>query len=78
MLKYGAFLQTVFDFLIIALAIFLAVKLMNRLKRKEEEAEEPATPSNAVTNCLHPCTITLCPEKIHTKLPDNAFKEKTY
>ena len=31
-LKYGAFLQAVFDFLIIAAAIFLAVKAINRLK----------------------------------------------
>lgn len=44
LLKYGAFLQTVFDFLIIALAIFLAIKAMNKFKRKEEAAA-PAAPS---------------------------------
>jgi large conductance mechanosensitive channel len=38
-LKYGKFLQTCVDFLIIAWAIFIAVKLINRLKR-----EEPAAP----------------------------------
>jgi large conductance mechanosensitive channel len=32
LLKYGAFLQNVFDFLIIALAIFAAIKAINRLK----------------------------------------------
>jgi large conductance mechanosensitive channel len=42
LLKYGAFLQTVFDFLIVALAIFIAIKMMNKMKRKEEEA--PAAP----------------------------------
>ena len=40
-LKYGKFLQTCLDFLIIAWAIFLIVKLINRLKREEEK---PATP----------------------------------
>lgn len=42
-INYGAFLQTTFDFVIVALAIFIAIKMINRLKRKE--AEEPATPS---------------------------------
>ena len=41
-LKYGAFLQTVFDFVIVALAIFIAIKAMNKLKRKQDEA--PAAP----------------------------------
>jgi len=41
-IRYGAFLQTVFDFIIVAFAIFLAVKMINRLKRKEEVA--PSTP----------------------------------
>ncbi|MBZ0072143.1 MAG: large-conductance mechanosensitive channel protein MscL [Gammaproteobacteria bacterium] len=41
-LNYGTFIQTVFDFVIVAFAIFIAIKAMNRLKRKEEEA--PATP----------------------------------
>ena len=34
-LKYGKFIQTCLDFLIIAWAIFLIVKLINRLKREE-------------------------------------------
>lgn len=41
-LKYGKFLQTCVDFLIIAWAIFIVVKLINRLKREEEKAAEPA------------------------------------
>lgn len=41
-IKYGQFIQTVFDFLIVAFAIFIAIKAMNSLKRKEEEA--PAAP----------------------------------
>ena len=41
-LGYGAFIQSIVDFLIIAAAIFVAIKVMNNLKRKEEEA--PAAP----------------------------------
>lgn len=35
-LNYGVFIQTVVDFLIVAFAIFLVVKWMNSLKKKEE------------------------------------------
>jgi large conductance mechanosensitive channel len=42
-IQFGAFLNTVIQFAIIALAIFLVVKLMNRLIRKEEAA--PAAPA---------------------------------
>ncbi len=42
--KYGKFLQTCVDFLIIAWAIFLLVKLINRLKREEQAAPAPAAP----------------------------------
>jgi large conductance mechanosensitive channel len=42
-LNYGKFIQTVFDFAIVALAIFLAIKVMNKLK-KAEEAAPPAPP----------------------------------
>lgn len=46
-LKYGAFLQTVFDFVIIALAIFIAIKAMNKLKRKQDEAPAAAPAPSA-------------------------------
>ena len=39
---YGKFIQTVIDFIIIAFAIFMAVKGMNKLKRNQEVA--PAAP----------------------------------
>ena len=42
MLKYGAFLQTVFDFTIVAFAIFMVIKAMNSMQKKAEEA--PAAP----------------------------------
>ena len=44
-LNYGMFIQNIFDFLIIAFAIFMAIKGMNSLKKKEEAAPEaPAAP----------------------------------
>lgn len=49
-LKYGAFLQTVVDFLIIAWVIFIAIKMINRLKR-EAPPPEPvpvATPEDTL------------------------------
>ena len=49
LVKYGAFIQTIVDFTIIAFAIFVAVKVINRLKRKQEEAPPaPAEPSDEV------------------------------
>jgi len=36
MIKYGMFINTVIDFLIIAFSIFMMVKVMNTLKKKEE------------------------------------------
>jgi large conductance mechanosensitive channel len=45
LLRYGAFIQTLFDFAIVAFAIFLVVKAMNALQRKKAEAPAaPATP----------------------------------
>lgn len=42
-INYGLFINTAIDFLIIALSIFMVVKALNKMKRKEEEkpTEEP-------------------------------------
>jgi large conductance mechanosensitive channel len=45
-LRYGTFLQTLVDFLIIAWAIFLVVKAINRMKREQPPA--PAAPPEEV------------------------------
>jgi large conductance mechanosensitive channel protein len=47
-IKYGMFIQNIFDFIIIALCIFLMIKGINKLKKKEKEipAPAPAEPSN--------------------------------
>ena len=42
-IRYGVFLQALFDFVIVAFAIFLLVKLINNLRRKAEAA--PAVPA---------------------------------
>jgi len=42
--RYGKFVQTTVDFLIIAWAVFLAVKLFNRLKREAAAPAAPAAP----------------------------------
>jgi large conductance mechanosensitive channel len=45
-IKYGAFINTVLDFVIIAFAIFMVIKAMNAAKKKEEEKPaEPPKPS---------------------------------
>lgn len=41
-IKYGAFIQAIINFIIIAFAIFMMIKLMNSMKKQEEEA--PAAP----------------------------------
>lgn len=46
LIKYGVFINTLLDFLIVAFAIFMVVKGMNALKKKEEAAAaEPAKPA---------------------------------
>ncbi len=44
LLKYGVFVQTIVDFLIIAFAIFMVVKAMNSVTAKDESEAEPAAP----------------------------------
>jgi large conductance mechanosensitive channel len=61
-LSYGNFLQTVFDFIIVAFAIFMMIKAMNRLKKKEEEKAAPAEPT--------------AQEKLLTEIRDILKKEK--
>ena len=66
-LNYGMFLQSVIDFLLMALCIFLFVKLINKLKKPEPAAPVPAARKcpycmgvvdPAATRCPH-CTSQL-------------------
>lgn len=40
-MNWGAWVQTIVDFLIVAFCIFVAIKAINQLKRKEKDAPEP-------------------------------------
>jgi large conductance mechanosensitive channel len=44
LIKYGAFIQTVFDFVIIALVLFAAIKGINKLKKPAPAAAAPPAP----------------------------------
>ena len=59
-INYGVFLNTVLDFLIVAFVIFLLIRQINRLKRKEEE--KPST-SKDCSFCFSaiPIKATRCP-----------------
>jgi large conductance mechanosensitive channel len=46
LVKYGMFLQNIFDFLIIAAAIFMALRVINRLKTPPPPAAAPAPPAD--------------------------------
>jgi large conductance mechanosensitive channel len=60
--KYGVFINTVLDFVIVAFAIFMVIKQMNRLKRKEE-APPPAPTTRECPKCFStiPIKATRCP-----------------
>jgi len=48
LLKYGAFLQTTFDFLIIAIVIFIAIRGINKLKKPAPPATDAPPPRQEV------------------------------
>ncbi|MDO6409976.1 large-conductance mechanosensitive channel protein MscL [Pantoea phytobeneficialis] len=45
-MEYGVFIQSIFDFVIVALAIFIAIKLMNKLYKKKEVEKADPKPTN--------------------------------
>lgn len=62
-LNYGLFINTIINFLIIALSIFLVVRLINKSKKKEEAAPAPAPTTKACDFCKSEISIeaTRCP-----------------
>ena len=48
-LNYGVFIQNVFDFIIIAFAIFMMIKALNKLKKPEEKVKELTTEEKLLT-----------------------------
>ena len=56
---YGKFIQTGVDFLIIALAIFVVVKIINELRRRyEDQPPATTTESRAGSMCLRSAALT--------------------
>ncbi|WP_426448774.1 large-conductance mechanosensitive channel protein MscL [Paenibacillus sp. S-38] len=51
-LNYGLFVSTLLDFLIVAFVIFIAVKQLNRLRRKEEAKPDPKANIQECPECL--------------------------
>jgi len=49
LLSYGKFVQAIVDFTLVAFAIFMVVKLINRLRRQEAAAPAPAAPPAPTT-----------------------------
>jgi large conductance mechanosensitive channel len=45
MLRYGAFVSTAIDFIIIAFVVFMLIKILNMMKKKEEQKPAPPAPS---------------------------------
>lgn len=60
-INYGAFINSVLDFLIVAFCIFMVIKAMNRMKRTEETPEEVTT--KECPSCFSEISIkaTRCP-----------------
>ena len=63
LIKYGVFVNTVIDFIIIAFAIFMVVKGMNKMKKKEEPAPAAEPTTKECPHCLTeiPIKATRCP-----------------
>jgi large conductance mechanosensitive channel len=61
-IKYGLFVNTVLDFLIVAFAIFMVINQINRLKKKKEApAAEPTTKECSKCFTTIPIRATRCP-----------------
>jgi large conductance mechanosensitive channel len=61
-IKYGVFINTVLDFIIVAFAIFILIKQLNRFKKKEEApVAEPTTKECPKCFTSIPIKATRCP-----------------
>lgn len=61
-LNYGAFINTIISFIIVAFAVFLVIRSINKLKRQREEpAAEPTTKTCPYCQSAIPIKATRCP-----------------
>ncbi|MGD9379593.1 MAG: large conductance mechanosensitive channel protein MscL [candidate division WOR-3 bacterium] len=61
-INYGAFINTMISFIIVAFAVFLVIRSINRMKReKEEPAAEPTTKTCPFCQSAIPIKATRCP-----------------
>ena len=60
-INYGFFINTVISFLIVAFAVFLVIKSINRLKKKEEAKPAPTTKDCPFCLTVIPIKATRCP-----------------
>ncbi|MEQ8191169.1 MAG: large conductance mechanosensitive channel protein MscL [Candidatus Eremiobacterota bacterium] len=61
-LKYGLFINTIIEFLIVAFAVFIMIKVVNSIKREKEQAPPPADTKECIY-CYSkiPIKATKCP-----------------
>jgi large conductance mechanosensitive channel len=60
-IKYGIFINTLINFIIVALIIFLLIRSINRLKRPEKETAKPSTKECPYCISSIPIKATRCP-----------------
>ena len=62
-IKYGAFIQAIVDFIIVALVIFMLVRTMNNMKKKEPAPAPAAPTTKECPHCFSTISIkaTRCP-----------------
>jgi large conductance mechanosensitive channel len=62
-IKYGVFINTIVDFIIVAFAIFIVIRQLNRYKRKKEEELVPEPTTKECPKCFTviPIKATRCP-----------------
>lgn len=60
-INYGVFLNTILDFVIVALAVFLVIRWINRAKQKQEKPVPPATQTCPYCRSTIPAEASRCP-----------------
>jgi large conductance mechanosensitive channel len=64
LIKYGVFINTIIDFIIVAVVVFFIIKLVNNIQRKAKKSEAEAAPTTKECQyCLSaiPIKATRCP-----------------